>query len=69
MNALLTDHAFAPDDKVDPEIEAPRDAGAELAAQARAIDQSVRAFVVERPLIALGAALAGGFLLGRLLAR
>lgn len=69
MNALLMDHESAPNDTDGPVTEAPRDVGAELASQARAIDGAVRAFVVERPLVALGAALAGGFLLGRLLAR
>lgn len=37
--------------------------------EVRAADSRVRAFVVKRPLVALGAALAGGYLVGRLLAR
>lgn len=35
----------------------------------RALDDRVRRFVVERPLVALAGAVAGGFLIGRLLSR
>ena len=42
-----------------------KDAGANL----RDIDEQARAFIKESPFVALAAALAGGFLLGRLLRR
>lgn len=42
-----------------------KDAGANL----RDIDEQARAFVKESPFVALAAAVAGGFLLGRLLSR
>lgn len=42
---------------------------AALDARVARADRSVREFVVRRPLVALGAALAGGFVIGRLLAR
>ena len=38
-------------------------------ARLRAVDASVRDFVVEHPIATLGIALAGGFLIGRLLSR
>jgi len=42
-----------------------KDASASL----RDIDEQARTFVKERPFVALAAAVAGGFLLGRLLSR
>ena len=73
MNALLTNHPDTPDgtevQSEEFQSEATPPEGADLAAQARALDGSLRAFIVERPLVALGAALVGGFVLGRLLGR
>jgi ElaB/YqjD/DUF883 family membrane-anchored ribosome-binding protein len=42
-----------------------KDAGASL----RDIDEQARAFVKESPFVALAAAVAGGFLLGRIMSR
>ena len=42
-----------------------KDAGANL----RDIDEQARAFVKESPFVALAAAVAGGFLLGRIMSR
>jgi ElaB/YqjD/DUF883 family membrane-anchored ribosome-binding protein len=42
-----------------------KDAGTSL----RDIDEQARAFIKDSPLVALAAALAGGFLIGRLLSR
>ena len=42
-----------------------KDAGANL----RDIDEQARAFVKESPFVALAAAVAGGFLLGRIISR
>lgn len=40
-----------------------------LEERARELDSRVRRFIVERPLLALAGAVAGGFLMGRLLSR
>jgi ElaB/YqjD/DUF883 family membrane-anchored ribosome-binding protein len=45
------------------------DAADDVASQARDADRAIRRFVVERPFVALAAAVTGGFLLGRLLQR
>ena len=45
------------------------DAGGELSAEMARIDQGVRAFVKERPVLALLGAITAGYLLGRVLRR
>ena len=47
----------------------PEDVVASLRERAVALDAEVRRFVVERPVVALVGAIAGGFLIGRLLSR
>ena len=45
------------------------DALAAVSMTARRVDGTVRSFVVRRPVVALVGALAGGFLIGRILSR
>lgn len=50
-------------------VAATEDAAAAVDERVRSLDEWVRALVVERPFVAVAAALAGGYLIGRLAAR